>query len=92
MYVSCKVKNSNPIACLLPKSGTRDDIDNLMANFFAICSLSVAPITVRTHIAHRLLELEIKTGVFTKLQALGSLNQLVSYEPQPVLAVLSISA
>lgn len=44
------------------------------------------------HIAHRLLDLEMKAGVFTKLQALGFLHQLVSYEPQQVLAVLSISA
>lgn len=42
--------------------------------------------------AHRLLELKIKAGIFTKLQALGFLHQLASYEPQQVLAVLSINA
>lgn len=42
-------------------------------------------------IAHRLSDFKIKTGVFTNLQALGFLRELVSYEPQQVLALLSES-
>lgn len=42
--------------------------------------------------ARSLQELEIKAGIFANLQALSFLHQLVSYEPHPVLAALSISA